>query len=54
VEIPAPENYHPCFYRTKGEFRQAVLGSFSRLDELGHDLAYLLERFHLFESQATL
>ena len=46
---------NPCFYRTKGEFRQAVLGFFSRLDEFGHDLTSLLTlNFHLFESQTTL
>ena len=46
---------NPGFYRTKGEFRQAVRSFFSRLDEFGHDLASLLTlRFHLFESQTTL
>lgn len=46
---------NPCFYRTKGAFRQAVLGFFDRLDEFGHDLASLLAlNFHLFESQTTL
>lgn len=46
---------HPCFYRTKGAFRQAVLGFFSRLDEFGQDLASLLTlRFHLLQSQTTL
>jgi len=45
----------PCFYRTKGAFRQAVLGFFSRLDEFGQDLASLLAlNFHLFESQNSL
>ncbi|RZK62432.1 MAG: IS630 family transposase [Hymenobacter sp.] len=45
----------PCFYRTKGQFRQAVLGFFDRLDEFGHELASLLTlNFHLFESQTTL
>lgn len=46
---------HPCFYRTKGQFRQAVLGFFDRLDEFGQDLVSLLTlNFHLFESQTTL
>lgn len=46
---------NPCFYRTKGAFRQAVLGFFDRLDEFGHDLTSLLTlNFHLFESQTTL
>lgn len=46
---------NPCFYRTKGAFRQAVLGFFDRLDEFGHELASLLTlNFHLFESQTTL
>ncbi len=46
---------NPCFYRTKGAFRQAVLGFFDRLDEFGHDLAALLTlNFHLFPSQTTL
>lgn len=45
---------NPCFYRTKDEFRQAVLGFFDRLPEFGHDLAPLLTlNFHLFESQPT-
>ena len=46
---------NPCFYRTKGAFRQAVLGFFDRLDEFGQDLASLLTlNFHLFESQTSL
>lgn len=46
---------NPCFYRTKGAFRQAVLGFFDRLDEFGHDLASLLTlNFHFFESQTSL
>lgn len=46
---------NPCFYRTKGAFRQAVLGFFDRLDDFGHDLASLLTlNFHLFQSQTTL
>lgn len=32
------------FYRTKGEFRRAVQGFFTRLPEFGHDLASLLTR----------
>ncbi|RZK31023.1 MAG: hypothetical protein EOO63_05215 [Hymenobacter sp.] len=45
-----------CFYSTKGEFCQAVLGFFDRLPEFGHELASLLTltlNFHLFESQPT-
>jgi hypothetical protein len=46
---------NPCFYHTKGPFRQAMLGFFDRLDEFGHELASLLTlHFHLFESQTTL
>ena len=46
---------NPCFYRTKGAFRQAVLHFFDRLDEFGHELASLLTlNFHLFESQTSL
>lgn len=46
---------NPCFYRTKGQFRQAVLGFFDRLDEFGQDLAALLTlNFHLFASQTNL
>ncbi len=42
------------FYRTKGQFRQAVLGFFSRLDEFGPELASLLTlHFHLLDSQST-
>jgi transposase len=44
----------PCFYRTKGPFRQAVLGFFSRLEEFGQDLASLLTlQFHLLDSTLT-
>jgi transposase len=40
------------FYRPKGQFRQAVLGFFHRLDEFGHQLASLLTlNFHLLDSQ---
>ena len=46
---------NPCFYRTKGQFRQAVLGFFNRLDEFGHELTSLLAlNFHLFESHTML
>ena len=46
---------NPCFYRTKGAFRQAIRGFFSRLNEFGHELASLLTLlFHLFKSQTTL
>ncbi len=42
------------FYRTKGQFRQAVLGFFSRLDEFGQGLTSLLTlHFHLLDSQPT-
>jgi transposase len=45
------------FYRTKGQFRQAVLGFFHRLhrlDEFGHELASLFSlNFHLIDSQPT-
>ena len=42
------------FYRTKGQFRQAVLGFFNRLDEFGNELASLLTlNFHLLDSQPT-
>lgn len=42
------------FYRTKGSFRQAVLGFFHRLDEFGQELASLLSlNFHLLDSQPT-
>lgn len=42
------------FYRTKGQFRQAILNFFSRLDEFGHELASLLTlRFHLLDSPVT-
>ena len=40
------------FYRTKGQFRQAVRGFFHRLDEFGQELASLLTlNFHLLDSQ---
>jgi transposase len=42
------------FYRTKGLFRQAVLGFFNRLDEFGPELASLLTlNFHLLDAQPT-
>ena len=42
------------FYRTKDQFRLAVLGFFSRLDEFGPELASLLTlNFHLLDSQPT-
>jgi hypothetical protein len=45
---------NPCFSRTKGQFRQAVLDFFSRLDEFGPQLASLLTRkFHLLDSPLT-
>ena len=33
---------NPIFYRTKGQFKTAVLGFFDRLDECKQDLASLL------------
>jgi len=42
------------FYRTKGQFRTAVLGFFDRLPEFGQDLASLLTRnFHILDAQPT-
>jgi len=42
------------FYRTKGQFRTAVLDFFTRLPEFGPDLASLLtRRFHILDSQLT-
>jgi transposase len=42
------------FYRTKGQFRTAVLDFFTRLDEFGQDLASLLTRkFHIIDSQPS-
>jgi transposase len=42
------------FYRTKGQFRSAVLDFFTRLDEFGQDLAALLTRkFHIIDSQPS-
>jgi transposase len=43
------------FYRTKGQFRTAVLGFFDRLPEFGQDLASLLTRnYHILHSQLSL
>ena len=42
------------FYRTKGQFRTAVLNFFTRLPEFGPDLASLLTRkFHILDAQPT-
>ena len=42
------------FYRTKGQFRAAVLDFFDRLPEFGQDLTSLLTRkFHIIDSQPT-
>ena len=42
----------PCFYRTKGAFKTAVLDFFTRLDEYGQALASLLSlRFHILDAQ---
>ena len=44
----------PCFYRTKGAFKTAVLAFFNRLEEFGHELASLLTlRFHVLNSHLT-
>jgi transposase len=42
------------FYRTKGQFRTAVLDFFNRLPEFGQDLTSLLTRkFHILDAQPT-
>ena len=42
------------FYRTKGQFRTAVLDFFTRLPEFGPELASLLTRnFHILDAQPT-
>ena len=42
------------FYRTKGQFRTAVLTFFDQLPEFGHDFASLLTRkFHILDAQPT-
>ncbi len=42
------------FYRTKGEFRQAIHRFFTRLPEFGQDLASLLTRnYHILDAQCT-
>ncbi len=42
------------FYRTKGQFRTAVLDFFDRLPEFGDDLTSLLTRkFHILDAQLT-
>ncbi len=42
------------FYRTKGQFRTAVLDFFDRLSEGGQDLTSLLTRkFHILDAQST-
>jgi len=42
------------FYRTKGEFRHAVRGFFTRLPEFGPDLASLLTRkYHILHAQPS-
>ena len=42
------------FYRTKGQFRTAVLDFFDRLPEFGQDLASLLTRkFHILDAQPS-
>ena len=43
-----------AFYRTKGEFKTAVLDFFNRLDECGQDLASRLTlKFHVLDSHLT-
>jgi len=45
---------NPTFYRTKGQFRTAVLDFFTRLPEFGQDLVSLLTRkFHILDAQPT-
>ncbi|AWM35327.1 transposase [Hymenobacter nivis] len=45
---------NPSFYRTKGQFRTAVLNFFDRLPEFGPDLASLLTcKFHILDAQPT-
>ncbi|MGI4871759.1 MAG: transposase [Janthinobacterium lividum] len=45
---------NPNFFRTKGEFRRAVLGFFDRLAEFEQELASLLTRkFHILDAQTT-
>jgi len=48
------KSINTTFYRTKGQFRTAVLDFFTRLPEFGHHLASLLTRkFHVLNSQHT-
>ena len=43
-----------AFYRTKGQFKTAVLDFFDRLDEFGQELASRLSlKFHILDSQTT-
>jgi transposase len=43
-----------AFYRTKGQFKTAVLNFFDRLPEFGQELASLLTRkFHIIDAQPT-
>ena len=42
------------FYRTKGQFKAAVLDFFNRLPEFGQELAARTNlKFHVFDSQCT-
>ena len=45
---------NPCFYRSKGQFKAAVLAFFNRLDEYGQELASLMSlQFHVLDSHLT-
>jgi len=49
-----PKIINTTFYRTKGQFRTAVLDFFHRLPEFGQDLASSLTRkFHILDAQPT-
>ncbi len=49
------KSINATFYRTKGAFRQAVLGFFTRLPGFGQDLTSLLTRnFPILDAQLTL
>ncbi len=48
------KSINTTFYRTKGQFKTAVLNFFDQLDEFGPELASLLTRkFHIIDSQPT-
>lgn len=53
-KFPRQKIINTTFYRTKGQFRIAVLNFFNRLPEFGPDLASLLTReFHILHAQPT-